>query len=143
MSAKTLIPISMNEPLLVDTSAWFALANRKEKHHEMADRLLTNGEHVCVTTDFIIDETVTLTRMKLGHAAAAKIGKMLLAGETARVIHITPELQREAMRLFEKYDDKRFSFTDCTSFAVMERFAIQQAFSFDGDFKRAGFISLP
>lgn len=39
--------------------------------------------------------------------------------------------------------DKDFSFTDCTSFIVMELLRINEAFSFDKHFDQYGFIRLP
>jgi len=41
------------------------------------------------------------------------------------------------------YNDKDFSFTDCTSFALMERLKIKTAFSFDAHFTQYGFIRIP
>jgi len=43
-----------------------------------------------------------------------------------------------------KYRDKGFSFTDCTSFAVMERFGITEAFALDEHFDQyENIIRLP
>lgn len=35
------------------------------------------------------------------------------------------------------------SFTDCTSFAVMDRARIDRAFTFDRPFRQYGFVTLP
>jgi predicted nucleic acid-binding protein len=39
-------------------------------------------------------------------------------------------------------DDREFSFVDATSFAVMRRRGVHQAFAFDNDFAAAGFVEL-
>ena len=44
---------------------------------------------------------------------------------------------------FERYADKKFSFTDCTSFAVMKRLKVKTALSFDKHFTQAGFDQKP
>ncbi|MBI4822940.1 MAG: hypothetical protein HY805_01755 [Nitrospirae bacterium] len=46
-------------------------------------------------------------------------------------------------KLLEKYSDKDFSFTDCTSFALMERLKIKTAFTFDAHFTQYGFNQIP
>jgi predicted nucleic acid-binding protein len=48
-----------------------------------------------------------------------------------------------AWRQFECEHDKSYSYTDCTSFAVMERLGISMAAAVDADFRRAGFRTLP
>ncbi|MBF0336470.1 MAG: type II toxin-antitoxin system VapC family toxin [Nitrospirae bacterium] len=52
---------------------------------------------------------------------------------------LTEELQKEAWGYFKKYSDKIYSFTDCTSFVLMKEKNILEYFSFDEDFRRAGF----
>lgn len=39
----------------------------------------------------------------------------------------------------KKYEDKELSFTDCTSFAIMEKLKLHKAFTFDEHFKKVGF----
>lgn len=62
-----------------------------------------------------------------------------MAKEPKRIdISSIPELLRIA-----HYDDKDFSLTDATSFAVMERLHIPHAFTFDRDFTQYGLTVLP
>ncbi len=42
--------------------------------------------------------------------------------------------------LFTCYSDKVYSFTDCTSFAVMASRGLFEAFTFDNDFQRGDFV---
>jgi hypothetical protein len=49
----------------------------------------------------------------------------------------------EAWRLFQQYDDKSFSFTDCTSFILMRRLKLRDAFTFDHHFAQMGFRLWP
>jgi predicted nucleic acid-binding protein len=61
--------------VFVDTWAWYALADKADADHELAqltnDELLDAG-HTFVTTNFVFDETLTLIRYNLHHAAAVK-----------------------------------------------------------------------
>ena len=47
------------------------------------------------------------------------------------------------MALFRKYHDQTFSFTDCTSFAVMRERSLTDAITRDQHFRIAGFNLLP
>jgi len=40
--------------------------------------------------------------------------------------------------LYQKYKDKKFSFTDVTSFSIMKDLNIKKAFAFDREFIQAG-----
>lgn len=42
-----------------------------------------------------------------------------------------------------RYRDKRFSFTDCTSFVVMQELKIARALSTDAHFRQMGFQAVP
>ena len=52
---------------------------------------------------------------------------------------ITPERAENARALFFRYADKDFSYTDCTSFVVMQQLKLKQALTTDRHFKQIGF----
>jgi predicted nucleic acid-binding protein len=59
-----------------------------------------------------------------------------------RLIVVTPADLRRAHEIVRQYDDKDFSLTDATSFAIMERLSIRYAFTFDSDFSQYGITVL-
>lgn len=129
--------------VFADTSAWFSLADSGDKDHEQAVRFVETQPSL-VTTNFVIDETITLVLRHLGYWPARRIGERLWSGKAAHIIWVSIADQREAWELFKRYSDKAFSFTDCTSFVVMERLGIQHAFAFNKHFEQIGrFIRLP
>lgn len=102
------------------------------------------GEKILfITTDYILDETLTLIRMRVGHEEAVNFGRWLSESGVVRLIDVNPKLRETAWEIFKRYSDKYFSFTDCTSFALMRELNISQAFSFDRHFSQFGFIRLP
>ncbi|MBI3584001.1 MAG: PIN domain-containing protein [Nitrospinae bacterium] len=124
--------------MLVDTSAWYALFDEDDKHHERANIFYDHNLSPFVTINFIIDETLTLVKKRLGHRQAVEAGKDLCNKELSSLVTITAEDEATAWRIFQRYDDKGFSFTDCTTFAVMERLKIPSVFTFDDHFKQYG-----
>lgn len=56
--------------------------------------------------------------------------------------YVTPADQDDAMAWLRRHDEREYSFVDATSFAVMRRRRITEAFAFDGDFAAAGFVEL-
>jgi len=54
------------------------------------------------------------------------------------LVWVTPRDVARAKAIVYQYDDKDFSLTDATSFAVMERLTIPQALSFDRNFVQYG-----
>jgi len=135
--------------IFVDTSAFLALVNDKDKNHIAAIELLEqikNGKiriKKIITSSYIIDETLTRIRYSVGHREAVEWGKDILASKVIEKTRIDEEIFGSAWELFRTYEDKKLSFTDCTSFALMKKNGIEKAFSFDEDFKRLGFILLP
>ncbi len=130
--------------VFVDTSAWFALKDTKDPHHNAAIQFLATFTGKLITTNFVVDETITLILYRLGYPSARELGEELWMQKYASVIHVSKADQRAAWELFKKYDDKEFSFTDCTSFVAMDRLGLLHAFAFDEHFEQMGqFIRLP
>lgn len=58
------------------------------------------------------------------------------------IIRVSARDESRARHIIHHYDDKDFSLTDATSFAVMERLRIPQAFAFDRNFTQYGLTAL-
>jgi len=130
--------------IFVDTSAWYALLDRKDRNHSHAVRFAQESGDLLLTSTYILDETVTLMRAHLGHAIAVRFGDRLWKEEITRLVRIAPEDEMRAWTIFARCTDKDFSYTDCTSFALMERLQIEAAFAFDIHFAQYGrFACLP
>ncbi|GBC75922.1 23S rRNA-specific endonuclease VapC20 [bacterium HR07] len=127
------------ERVFVDTSGWYALVDAQDAHHKIAKAWLTRNTLPLITTDYVFDETVTLIRMELGHTPALEFGEKLRASSWAQLLVVTPEDRHQAWEIFKKFQDQRFSFTDCTSFAVMQRLGLRQVLTVDRHFQVMGF----
>lgn len=129
----------------MDTSAFLAIKNRRDTLHNDAvtikGRLLDAGAWL-LTTDYVLDESYTIIRLRAGHRVAVEFGEELRASRLVRIEHLTPDAIEEAWILFKRFKDKEFSFTDCTSFALMRRLGLREALAFDGRFTQAGFLEL-
>lgn len=129
--------------LFVDTGAWYAVVDKKDPDHSQAEQFLRNNKIPLLTTNFVFDETITLIRSRLGWNAAKEFGERLKKSGFVSIVAVRDEDEEKAWEIFLKYKDKDFSYTDCTSFAVMERLRIDTAFSFDSHFKTIGFQVAP
>jgi predicted nucleic acid-binding protein len=131
----------------IDTSAFVALVDRKDRNHAAAKRTLrtlAKTHTPLVTSTYVADEAIALVRMRLGHAAAVKAGEALLRSRWCRLLDVDTSTRESAWNIFVRYDDHVFSFTDCTSFALMRAIETDEAFTFDrSDFSAAGFAVIP
>ena len=135
------------KPIFIDTSGFVALAAPKDRNHARARKflgMLSRTRRPLLTSTYVADEVITLIRMRVGHTAAVTIGRAILDSKWCRMLDIDEELREGAWDLFTRYSDHEFSFTDCTSFAAMKAFGLDEAFTFDRrDFTVAGFSPLP
>lgn len=131
--------------VFVDTSGFFALWDAADEHHGNAVRLqeeLIRKRRRFLTTEYVIDESITLLRMRHSHNAAADFLDSVERSEALRIEWIGPERFHGAAALFRKHADKEWSFTDCVSFAVMRELRVRDAFTTDHHFKQAGLVPL-
>jgi predicted nucleic acid-binding protein len=129
--------------IFVDTSAWYALVDADDSDHKAAAAFHTGNTIPLVTTNALFSETLTLIRYRIGIDAALTFGQMLKASSFIRIVTVTPADEEHAWSIFSKYRDQDFSFTDCTSFAVMQRMKLDTAFTFDHHFSVMNFIVAP
>lgn len=126
--------------VLVDASAYFALLDHDDVYHPEAlairDRLNAEGFHL-FTTSFVLAETHALLLNRLNQPIATEFLRNLEQSTTTLVWVTSADVQR-AKEIIYQYDDKDFSLTDATTFAVMDRLRIPLAFTFDRHFTQYG-----
>ncbi len=132
--------------LFVDTAGWMACADAADPAHHAScaarDAALEAGRTL-ITTDFVVDETLTLLRFRLGLPAAGAWWDQIDRSPRVRWERIDEERFEKARQLFFQYRDKTFSFTDCTSFVVMRELRLTDAVTTDRHFRQMGFQNLP
>jgi len=124
--------------IFVDTSAWYAIIDKNDKDHAAAVSKIQILDRPLVTSNYILDEILTLLKTKLGPTIAISFGQKLWDQEVSTLLRIIEEDEERAWSVFRKYADKGFSFTDCTSFALLERLDINTVFAFDDHFVQYG-----
>jgi predicted nucleic acid-binding protein len=118
--------------LFVDTSAWYAAADRGDRSNSRAVDVLSQGERL-VTTDHVLVETWLLLRHRLHREAAERHWEGLRSG-VATIEAVTSADLEAAWSIGEAFPDQDFSIVDRTSFAVMQRLGILRVATFDSDF---------
>jgi uncharacterized protein len=131
--------------VFIDSSAFFAAMDRREADHAAAIGLLSalQGAQIPLfTSNFIRAEAHALVLARASSFHARNFLSALASGRI-RLIQVLPEDEVRAIDIVMRYRDKEFSLTDATSFVVMERLGLRDAFSFDSDFSQYGFRTLP
>ena len=126
----------------VDTSAWYALYVPTDANHEKATGWVGANRGPRLTTDYVIDETLTLMRSRGERDVALEFGTHVFKGILARVYYLTDAGLAAAWDVFRRFADKDWSFTDCTSKVVIEKLGIAEAFTFDHHFRQFGTVAV-
>ena len=121
--------------MIVDTGAWYAVADASDRHHRVARQFYLEQAPLgaFVTTDLIVAETWALLTAHLGRPAALTFWATLRDTRTPIVTLDAVDLEA-AWHIVQTFPDQTFSFVDCTTFAVMQRLGIDEAFAFDSHF---------
>ncbi len=122
---------------LIDTGAVYALVSRTDRHHDAAvhftkDWLAARG--LFVLADLVFAEIMTLVKPRLGTPVALRVGRELRENPVYVWTPMSPHLERETWALFQRYDDKEWSYTDCALLAFSAHLKIREIFAFDQHF---------
>lgn len=128
--------------IFVDTGVWFALFANEDPNHDRAVRWFESVRPRLWTTDYVVDETLTLLRARSVGGQEFVVGEAFFAGQLATIVHVSEADFREAWKTFSRFSDKKWSFTDCVSKVVMARLNITVAASFDHHFRQFATIKI-
>ena len=128
--------------IFVDTSAWYARYTPRDAYHHAARAFHLNNRESLVTTDYVLDETLTLLKARGNFERSLFLGRRLLAGTLAQFVWVGQTDVEAAWAIYERFRDKRWSFTDCVSYVVIQRLGIEKAFAFDDHFQQFGIVEV-
>jgi predicted nucleic acid-binding protein len=128
-----------------DTSVLYAAVDARDAHHRYAAllmRQLAQAGRMIVTTDYVVAETLNLAVARRGRIVADRLLQLLETSSGLRMEWVDPERFQAAKLFFRRHADHGYSFTDCTSFVVMDNLRIRDALTSDHHFVEAGFRTL-
>jgi predicted nucleic acid-binding protein len=128
--------------VFVDSSAWLAFFSARDGNHGSADALFRRASTSSArlfTTNLVLAEVHRLLLFRAGPQAAATALARVDESALVTVTFPTRALHEGARLWLAKLPDQKISYTDASSFAVMEAEGIRSAMTFDRDFWLAGF----
>ncbi|YAF95360.1 MAG: type II toxin-antitoxin system VapC family toxin [Nodularia sp. CChRGM 3473] len=128
--------------IFVDTGAWFASVVPSDSDHSKASTWLSQNTQPLLTTDYVVDETLTLLKTRREGQRAMILGNAFFAGNLATIYYLTEEDIQQTWQVFHQFSDKNWSFTDCSSKVVIQKLRLTQAFAFDHHFHQFGSVNV-
>ena len=86
---------------------------------------------------------LTLLRCRRDLTSATTFIDKIRKSKSVHIFWIDEGLFEKALAIFQKSDHKSWSFTDCTSIALMRELSVSKAFTFNRHFKEAGLQAFP
>lgn len=123
--------------IVLDTSFIVAYKIENDNHHAEAvkifDEIVEGKYGKPVISDYIFDETITVVfKRSKKLAIAAATGDELK--DSVEILVVDSLFFEDGWKTF-KDQDNNFSFTDCTTLALMKKKNIENIATFDEDFK--------
>jgi uncharacterized protein len=124
----------MRSHALVDTGAIYAFVVRSDRHHAGARRFVKRWlgrSGSFVLSDVVFAETMTLLKARVGGRIAVRVGTELRRNPCYAWVALGAEGDAEAWSVFQRYEDKEWSYTDCALLVLARRLGVNAVFSFD------------
>ncbi|MFW5928636.1 MAG: type II toxin-antitoxin system VapC family toxin [Thermoplasmatota archaeon] len=133
--------------IFVDTSAWIALNEKRDSHHNSARSFVEKNKKneynfgSLHTSEMVLQKTYTFLRYNYNYDAAVEIVDRILDSNV--IIHPFRSIDFKDIWKRVKNKENKLSFVDWTSVQYMDNYGIKHIFSFDGDFNKLGYTMMP
>ena len=127
----------------VDTSAWFAYFLPTDPDHQRVRAGLRSARGPLVSTDYCVDETLTLLLARGELHRAMEAGHAFFHENIVQLHFMSADEVRRAWILFQQRATAGWSFTDCTSKVVIDHLQIKNAVTLDDHFRQFGVLVIP
>jgi uncharacterized protein len=125
-----------------DTSFFVAYLNATSDEHDLARHYMVETTDPIVTTEWVLAERANFLAAKGNRRLFLPLVRALRREQRFTILPVTSEMFDRAVMLCARRPDKEWSFTDCTSFIVMNARRISDALTTDHHFEQAGFAAL-
>ncbi len=129
--------------IFVDTSFYIGLLHGTDQYHELAietEKQLLGCQ--VYTSEMVLTEALN-GLSKFGpwvkNSAVSYVRKLQ---NEIYVVEQSHDLFEQALKIYQRYRDKGWGLTDCSSFLIMEELAISDVLSTDVHFKQMGRTNL-
>ncbi len=135
--------------VFVDTSAWYAVAVPADRCHPRAAALfreLLEQRATLITSDYVLDETLTRLRYDTTHADAVAFWRGVVDAQAKghlRIERVDEAMWAAAIVLFERFSDTQLSVTDCSTLAISGALGLGEVFAFDSHLAMTGMRLVP
>ena len=123
--------------VFIDTGAFCALTIPKDEHNQKAKSIqkqLKDRHAILYSSDYVLDEVYTLLKTRASHTTSVKFMDELQKISII-ILRITQGIEESAKAIFRQFEDRKLSFTDCSSFALINNCGIDAVFAFDEHFR--------
>jgi len=124
--------------VFIDTGAFLAYRNKKDKYHEIANKLFINalkGEYGQIyTSDYIYDEALTLALIRTNNIEVAIDIAEVIMSPRIKMVFVDKNMLEKSTKTFKQYSDRNLSFTDAVTIEIMNEFEVGKYLGFDSHF---------
>ena len=124
--------------VFIDTGAFLAYRNKKDKYHEIANKLFMDalkGKYGQIyTSDYIFDEALTLALIRTNNIDVAMDIADVIMSPRIKMVFADKNMLEKSTKTFKQYSDRNLSFTDAVSIEIMNEFEIGKYLGFDSHF---------
>lgn len=124
--------------VFLDTGAFVAYRNKKDKYHEAAFKIFRGaleGKYgQMYTSDYIYNEALTLALARTNDISVAMDIADVILSPRIKMVFVDAGILEKSTRIFEQYSDRKLSFTDAVTIEIMNELGVEKYFGFDAHF---------
>ena len=128
--------------VFVDTGVWFAWHVVDDPDHARVRDWFKSNREALVTTDYCVDETLTLLVARKRPALAIDAGRAFFHQSVAQIHFVVQPQIHRAWIVFQQRAAAGWSFTDCTSKVVIDDLGVRTAAALDEHFRQFGNVTV-
>ena len=131
--------------LFIDTSVFIALGDASDCNNKRARQIAEKeaSANRFITSDHVLDETATLLGSALGTKKAVSFVQGILSSRLYKIYYVDAAILATSLDFMSKFADRKISCTDASTMAFVRTQRIPKIFTFDPDFRKAGFSVIP